>query len=136
MDNENTKAINQQPTNSTPGETGGSKTFTQEEVNRIVSERLAKEKAKAEPKEDEREQALKARESRLDCREYIANKGYPAELLDMLDTSDAEKFRASVDKLVQLFPSREVVSRVDSGANHFQAVRPDEIANAFKPPKI
>lgn len=136
MDNENTKAINQQPTNSTPEETGGSKTFTQEEVNRIVSERLAKEKAKAEPKEDEREQALKARESRLDCREYIANKGYPIELLDMLDTSDAEKFRASVDKLVQLFPSREVVSRVDSGTNHFQAVRPDEIANAFKPPKI
>ena len=52
-----------------PGANGGSgeKTFTQEEVNRIVSDRLARERDKSaqQPQEDEREKALKAREARL-----------------------------------------------------------------------
>ena len=65
--NENT----QQTTNSTPEETGG-KLFTQQQVNEIVRERLARERAKAEPTAiDERETALKAREARLDCRDYL-----------------------------------------------------------------
>ena len=45
-----------------PGANGGSgeKTFTQEEVNRIVSDRLARERDKSaqQPQEDEREKAL------------------------------------------------------------------------------
>ena len=42
----------QQPTTPTPeasGGQGGERTFTQEEVNRIVADRLARERAKAEP---------------------------------------------------------------------------------------
>lgn len=57
---------------------GVQSTFTQEDVNRIVSERLARERAKNEPTEEtKREQALQAREAKLECREYIAEKGYP-----------------------------------------------------------
>ena len=72
--NENINQNNQQqPTEPTPGATGGQgseRTFTQEEVNRIVADRLARERAKSEPSlADEREQALKAREAKLDCRE-------------------------------------------------------------------
>ena len=78
-------------TNSTPEENGGSseKMFTQDDVNRIVSERLAREREKLtqQPKEDEREQALKARENKLDCRDYLDAKKYPAALLDVLDLS-------------------------------------------------
>ena len=46
--NQNTE---QKPTNSNPedknGDPGSGRTFTQEEVNRIVADRLAKERAKA-----------------------------------------------------------------------------------------
>ena len=54
----------------TPGAKGG-RTFTQDDVNRIVSERLAheREKLQASAKDTEREKALAAREARLDCRE-------------------------------------------------------------------
>ena len=98
-----------QPTTPTPeasGGQGGERTFTQEEVNRIVADRLARERAKSEPSPaDEREQALKAREAKLDCREYLDAQGYPAALLDVLDSSDTDKFKAAVDKLVKAFPA-------------------------------
>ena len=53
--------------------------------------------------EDTKELALKARESKLDCREYLSEKKYPAELLDILDTSDVEKFKAAVDKIQSVY---------------------------------
>ncbi len=48
------------------------KTFTQEEVNRIVSDRLTKEREKTAQatQEDEREQGLKAREANLAKAEF------------------------------------------------------------------
>lgn len=91
-----------------PGAKGeGGKTFTQEEVNRIVSERLARDRAdRAKPSpEDEREQALKAREARMDCRDFLDGKKLPAALLDVLDCSDVEKFKAAVGVMVDKFPS-------------------------------
>lgn len=120
-----------------PGANGGTggKTFTQEEVNRIVSDRLTREREK-QPKDDEREQALKAREARLDCRDYLDSKKYPAALLDVLDSSDVEKFKAAADALVGKFPSvasQEVPPPYAAGtgtSNHFGS---DQIANAFKP---
>lgn len=116
------------------GETGG-KVFTQEEVNRIVSDRLAREREK-QPKDDEREQALKAREARLDCRDYLDSKKYSAALLDVLDCSDVEKFKTAVDAMVGKFPgvvqSNETpppyAARTGTGT-HFG----DPLADAFKP---
>lgn len=89
-----------------PGANGGTsgKVFTQEEVNQIVSDRLARERAK-QPTEDDREKALKAREARLDCWDYLNSKKYPADLLDVLDCSDVEKFKTSVDTMVEKFPA-------------------------------
>ena len=72
------------------------KTFTQEEVNRIVKERLARLKAKyetdpetteEESQLDEREKAIALRENRVTCIEYVAENGHKKELLDILDTS-------------------------------------------------
>ena len=132
----------QQPTEPTPGVTGGQgseRTFTQQDVDRIVAARLAQDRAdRAKPSPvDEREQALKAREAKLDCREYLDAQGYPAALLDVLDSSDAARFKASVEKLVKAFPAiahsitrtgwvpGENTSRLGAG--------PDPIAAAFKP---
>ncbi|USF26951.1 hypothetical protein N510_001884 [Firmicutes bacterium ASF500] len=100
------------PTTPTPEVSGdqGEKMFTQDDVNRIVSERLARERAKEEPSAiDERENALKAREARLECRDYLEelSKGGKAAsgvlgLLDILDTSDSEKFKKTVSALLEL----------------------------------
>ena len=131
----------QQTTTPTPEETGG-RMFTQEEVNRIVSDRLARERAKAEPSPlDERDAAIKARESALDCKEYLGTKQYPPELADILDTSDAERFKATVDKLAQLpgglCSSRNLV-HVDlfPSCSFNSGGKTDILADAFKPPKI
>lgn len=91
-----------------PGVKGdGGKLFTQDDVNRIVSERLARDRADrtASSPADEREAALKAREARLDCRDYLDSKKYPAALLDVLDTGDVEKFKAAVGVMVSKFPA-------------------------------
>lgn len=80
---------------------GGERLFTQEEVNHIVRDRLAKDRAKrapAEPTEAEKkEMELTARESRLSCREHLLDNGLPSSLLDAFDTSDVDKFKKAVD---------------------------------------
>lgn len=119
-----------------PGVSGGTcgKAFTQDEVNRIVSERLARDRADraaAPSPADEREQALKAREARLDCRDYLDSKKYPAALLDVLDTAD-------VDTMVGKFPA---IARADEVPPPYAAgtgrggcsFYNDPIAAAFKP---
>ena len=122
------------------GENGG-KLFTQDDVNRIVSERLARDRADraaAPSPADEREQALKAREARLDCRDYLDSKKYPAALLDVLDSSDVEKFKAAVDTMVGAFPAIMQADEVPppyaagtgTGSRSFYN---DPIAAAFKP---
>ena len=70
----------QQPTTPTPEASGGQgeKLFTQADVDRIVGDRLAR--VKRDKATDERETALKAKEARLNCREFLFDKKYPAEL--------------------------------------------------------
>lgn len=139
MDNNDNKAQNaanqlQQSHNAEPAETGEGttqgKTFTQEEVNQIVSDRLKRERAKqnerltditdignsnkSEPrvnaegsvKIEERDRDLLARENVLQCRELLAkDSNYPKEFLDVLDTSDFKAFKEKADKLLKVFPS-------------------------------
>lgn len=137
-----TTSTEQKPATPTPedkGGQGGAKLFTQDEVNRIVSERLNREREKLTqpPQEDEREKALKAREARLDCRDYLDSKKYPAELLDVLDCSDVERFKTAADKLAALLPSAaarpEKVPFAVAGATRPGIGSPDLIAAAFKP---
>lgn len=86
------------------------RTFTQEEVNRIVSDRLARERTKAEPTPEEKRAAdLEAREAKVTCNEWLAEKGYTddikAGMLEMFDTSNAESFKNNVEKLLKTFPA-------------------------------
>ena len=133
----------QQPTTPTPEASGGQgseRTFTQQDVDRIVAARLAQDRAdRAKPSPvDEREQALKAREAKLDCREYLDAQGDPAALLDVLDSSDTAKFKASVEKLVKAFPAligaqRPTFEGWKPGESAHRGAGPDPIAAAFKP---
>ncbi len=110
MDNTENQNIEQQPDTTQPadnGNQGGGKMFTQEEVNQIIKDRLDRERAKAKPpeptEEEKREQELTARENKLSCREYLVNSGHPAELLDILDTSDPNDFQRKAESLMKLF---------------------------------
>lgn len=80
-----TKAMNNQNPDG-----AGAKTFSQDDVNRIVGERLAKEKAKGEAALAEREQQLAQRELLLTAKEKINEMGLPAELVDALNVSSPE----------------------------------------------
>lgn len=73
------------------------KIFTQEDVNRIVQERLAR--AKAAPEPDERELNLQRREADLYLREAIAKNNFPADLYEGLKGIDKE----TVDKCIKVF---------------------------------
>lgn len=131
---EHTRALEAATAN--PGANGGTggKTFTQEEVNRIVSERLAREREK--PVDDEREKALKARENRLDCRDYLDSMKYPASLLDTLDSSDVDKFKAAAEKLMKDFPmiaASQEPPPYAAGTGTYSPNSDDKIAAAFKP---
>lgn len=136
-----------QTTGTTQPEANGAptgKTFTQEEVNKIVSDRLAKERAKQEPQADpaaeqltQREKDLAARESRMTCTEYIKEKGLDAALMDIFDTGDAEVFKANVEKLLALYPAIDpktprVTIPPYAALTGTTPLRSDPIAQAFR----
>ena len=84
MDENKTMNNNQNP------DGAGAKTFSQDDVNRIVGERLAKEKVKGEAALAEREQQLAQRELLLTAKEKLTENGLPVELVDALNVSSPE----------------------------------------------
>ena len=93
--------------------------FTQEEVNEIIRKRLERNKdvdiAKAdqiatalqdleqrEAQLNELQKQVTKRENIVDCKEYLSSKGYSADLIDVLDTSDVEQFKEKADKTVMI----------------------------------
>lgn len=79
-------------------ETAG-KTFTQEEVNRIVSDRLGRERDKRAAELDEREKAVKARELAVIAAEKLAAAGLPKDLTAVLKYDDEAELDAAIEKL-------------------------------------
>lgn len=97
MELENTKtAVETKP------EENGERTFTQEDVNRIVGERLAKEKAKNDVDFVKREQDLQQRELAMTAREMLTEKGLPKDLADILKYSDEDSLKIAVDRILKL----------------------------------
>ena len=83
----------------------GEKTFTQEDVNRIVGERLAKEKAKNSGEADfaKREQELAQRELHMTAKELLSEKGLPVQLFDALNCTDKETLEKSIATIETVF---------------------------------
>ncbi|WP_251386645.1 hypothetical protein [Mediterraneibacter agrestimuris] len=90
----NTNTVNNQEPQQTVQT--GERTFTQDEVNRIVQERLARAKTTNEP--DQRELDLQKRERALYVREAVANAGLDKELADEFAGLDKE----TVDKCLKI----------------------------------
>lgn len=83
------------------------KTFTQDDVNRIVQDRLSKERTKGEAEILQREHDLARREFVLSARETLTAKGLSHTLLDALNTTSPEAFESSVAAVEELIKERE-----------------------------
>lgn len=146
MAEENTVNAEQQP-NANPAETGEpaakTRTFTQEEVNQIVSDRLARERAKTAPQEptevEKREQELNDRENKFKCKEFISeNKKYPPELLDLLPQKSFDEFKAAAERIIEVFPALDqsrprIVPKCVAPIRGDPPTEPNAIAQLFKP---
>ena len=94
-------------TEPTGEETG--KTFTQEEVDRIIEKRLNRERKKfssllngddlREIELAEREKALEIKELRADAKGTLAEKGLPMAALELLNYTDKESCEKSIEAL-------------------------------------
>lgn len=99
----------------------GEKTFTQEEVNAIVSKRLAEDRAKAGTDLAKREQEITQRELRLTATEKINEKGLPIDVLDMLDLSSEETMMKGLDLTEKVLAEKAnvpTVAKVSTGGEH------------------
>lgn len=98
---ENVNQNTNQSMNNNP-EPAGVRTFTQDEVNRIVSNRLSEDRAKRAAELDEREKAVKARELAVIAAEKLAEAGLPKELTAVLKYDDEDSLEAAINQLSTL----------------------------------
>lgn len=138
-ENTNTQSIDQQPSTQPAenGNQGNGKMFTQEEVNNIVRERLARERYKNSPQEPtEEEKRLKdltARENKLACREYVMEQGLPSQLLDVLDTSNHEEFKSKAAIISELLGAPDKSATVSDAQRKLDEIKTRELrANIAK----
>jgi hypothetical protein len=73
------------------------KTFTQDDVNRIVQERLAEDRKKQGQTLEQRERDLAARELKHKVREQAAAEGIPVELVDVLNITDEASMKKAFE---------------------------------------
>ncbi len=112
----------------------GQKTFTQEQLNAIVGERLAKEKTKSDAALAAREKELADKEFRFEAKEMLIGRGLPADLLDALNTSSREAFEKSLSIITPLLTRSTGMTFSTSGqhgnldGNHRKA---DPVRGAF-----
>lgn len=103
------------------------KTFTQEDVNRIVSERLARAKNAANGSGSDREQELDRRERQLDARERLADAGIPKDLLPLVDCSSKEKMESSINLIGSYLGQKKAPT---SGAGAYRIISSGTSGNA------
>ena len=105
------------------GQGTGERTFSQEDVNRIVQDRLAKDREKASRELGEKEQELAQREFRLNSRQKLIDKGYPETLLDALNCSSEEAFDKALGIIDGLMEERLASKKDDEKQAQLEAQR-------------
>ena len=80
------------------------KTFTQEDVNRIVQERLAKERSKGNSNEDldKRAAELDMRERKLNAVTKLREKGLPDYLADVLNMNTDDDLDKGIEAILKM----------------------------------
>lgn len=97
----------------------GDKTFTQDDVNRIIGERLAKEKTKGDTDFSKKEQELAQREIRLSAKEMLSDSNLPVQLIDALNCTSKETLEKSISIIEKVFNEikKEAPNRQMKGAS-------------------
>lgn len=75
------------------------KIFTQEEVNKIVQQRLERAKSKEPDELAKREADLKAREMALTIKEQLSSAGLPQELASVITAKDEQEATEKINTL-------------------------------------
>ena len=119
MTDNNTQNAAQQESTTQPEANGSAgKMFTQEEVNSIIRERLARERAKGTTAPDnaqtedadeeraaleEERQKLAAERQSFECERYCKENGIDTQLIELLGADEPEAFKAKTEKLRSIF---------------------------------
>ncbi len=77
--------------------TNNNKMFTQEDVNKIISKRLAEEKNKNEAEFSKKEAELKEREFKLTAKQLIRDAHLPDDFIDVLNCKDEDTLKSSIE---------------------------------------
>lgn len=106
------------------------KTFTQDEVNRIIQERLERAKKQA-TKDQESEYAqkaaeLQAREMKLLVKEQLSERGMPRELADIITCTDENDLKAKLDALQKIYGDKAKEKEKPTGFVQIVGARPAE----------
>lgn len=111
------------------------RTFTQDEVNRIVKERLAKERDRLKREQDalfaEREQEVAKREMRITAVEKLQEKGLPALLADAINCSSSESIEKSIEILSNTQDAHEGEKKPAYNPNGGRGISGDPIRAAM-----
>lgn len=109
------------------------RTYTQKEVDDIISKRLARERKKYEREfaggDAEREKALNARELKLTAREKLINAGMPSSLADVLKYDDEESLDEAISAVKDY--KGEPYSGKAWGQRMGASVKPDRFREAM-----
>lgn len=107
------------------------RTFSQSELNAIIGKRLSEQKQQQESELAKREQELKEKEFRFNSRQKLIERGYPEDLLDILNCGDEaslDKSLSVIDKIIGERSTAPSDIRITSlkGMDHFQQNSKDE----------
>lgn len=156
MTDNNTQNTTQQASTQPEGNGTAGKMFTQEEVNSIVKDRLARERAKGQTSGTANDTAagLDAEKAQLDadrqqlqndrntfeCERYCKEKGIDVKLIDLIGSGDPEAFQKKTESLRSIFAQAQTdnaVARYSTGAAHGSEMHGDarepDGAQFFKP---
>lgn len=89
------------------------KTFTQEEVNKIVQQRLERAKSKEPDELAKREAELNKREMNLTIREQLSSAGLPNELAGVISAQDEDEAIEKIEILKKYIESQPAHSKAE-----------------------
>ena len=96
------------------------KKFSQKDLDRILAERLSRNKQKQieadkliarQEKIETQERELAEKEKKLQCKEHLLKKGYPIQLLEIIDTNEPIEFMNKVDQVYKLLKPKPAPQR-------------------------
>lgn len=120
MNNENMSTQTQNEDNNTEQ----TRTFTQEEVNRMISERLSRVKTDEKQEYSAKLAELNQKEFRLQAKELLMAKNMPESLLEAINCSDIKEFNKSINIIEEYVKeaSRPVFRGATIGRSNYDPV--------------